>query len=161
MIGMKSVMWPNILNGVALGFLFVPLTVTAMGTLRPEQIGNATGLYNLMRNLGGSIGISLVTTLLARRAQVHQAVLVTHVTPYDSVAAQQLQALQNALAVGAGAVTAARQALAQIYALVVKQATLLAFVDTFRILALVSLCCIPTVFLLKRARAARGPVAAH
>jgi DHA2 family multidrug resistance protein len=160
MIGMNSVMWPNIINGVALGFLFVPLTVTAMGTLRPEQIGNATGLYNLMRNLGGSVGISLVTTLLARRAQVHQAVLVTHVTPYDSVATQQLQVLQNALAVGAGAVTAARQALAQIYALVLKQATLLAFVDTFRILALVSLCCIPAVFLLKRARA-RGPVAAH
>lgn len=60
-------------NGIAISFIFVPLTTSAMGHLRQEQVGNATGVYNLMRNLGGSIGIALVTTLLARRAETHQA----------------------------------------------------------------------------------------
>jgi DHA2 family multidrug resistance protein len=159
-ISMANVAWPNVVNGVSIGFLFVPLTVTAMATLRKEQIGNATGLYNLTRNIGGSVGISLVTTLLARRAQVHQVMLAAHVTPYDAAAQQYLLTLQQRFAAGAGAVDGARQALAALYAVVVKQATLLAFVDVFRFLAIVALLCIPFVLLLRKSKT-QGPVAIH
>ena len=159
-IGMVSVVVPNIINGLALGFLFVPLTTVAMGTLRPEQIGNATGIYNLMRNLGGSFGISAVTTLLARKAQVHQAMLAAHVTPYDPATQGWLARVTAALALKVGPVAAAQQALGLLYATVVKQATLLAFVDTFRLLGFLCLVCIPSVFLLRKARAA-GSVALH
>ena len=159
-IGMVSVVVPNIINGLALGFLFVPLTTVAMGTLRPEQIGNATGIYNLMRNLGGSFGISAVTTLLARKAQVHQAMLAAHVTPYDPATQGWLARVTAALALKVGPVAAAQQALGLLYATVVKQATLLAFVDTFRLLGFLCLVCIPSVLLLRKARAA-GSVALH
>ena len=77
-----DVVWPNIINGFAMGFVFVPLTTMAMGTLSNEQIGNASGIYNLMRNTGGSIGIAMMTTFLARGAQSHQATMVSHMTPY-------------------------------------------------------------------------------
>ncbi len=82
-ISVWSVIWPSVLNGVAISFIFVPLTTSTMGHLRQDQMGNATGIFNLMRNLGGSFGIAMVTTLLARRAQVHQAIMVAHMTPYD------------------------------------------------------------------------------
>ena len=159
-IAMSNVAWPSVINGIGSPLVFVPLTVAATATLRKEQIGNATGLYNLMRNIGGSVGISLATTLIARRAQVHQAMLAAHVTPYDAAAQQQLVTLQQLFAAGAGAVDAARQALAALYASVVEQATLLAFVDTFRLLAVVALLCIPAVLFLRRTKA-QGPVAVH
>jgi hypothetical protein len=66
-----------------MGFIFVPLTTAAMGALANEQVGNATGFYNVVRNIGGSVGIAAITTLLARGAQRHQALLVHHVSPYD------------------------------------------------------------------------------
>src|SRR3989442_1119075 len=66
-VTIASVAWPHVLSGLALGFIFVPLSTTSLGTLPKEEIGNATGIYNLMRNVGGSIGISMMTTLLAPR----------------------------------------------------------------------------------------------
>jgi DHA2 family multidrug resistance protein len=159
-IGMASVVWPNILSGVAIGFVFVPLATVAMGTLRPEQIGNASGIFNLMRNLGGSVGISLVTTWVARQAQVHQAMLVQHLTAYDPAMQQWLGTAQPALANHTGAVTGAQQAWAVLYNTLVAQATLAAYVDTFRMLALLCLACLPVVLLLGKARS-RGPVAVH
>ena len=66
-VTIASVAWPQVLSGLALGFIFVPLSTTSLGTLPKEEIGNATGIYNLMRNVGGSIGISMMTTLLAPR----------------------------------------------------------------------------------------------
>ena len=138
----------------------MPLTAAAVGTLKPPQMGNATGLFNLMRNLGGSVGISMATTLIARKAQVHQAMLVSHITPYDAPARQWMEATRAALTPKVGAVAAAQQSMAALYATVVKQATLLAFVDTFRLLAALCLLAIPTVLLLKRT-AVKGPISAH
>ena len=80
---MSNVVWPMVISGFAMGFIFVPLTTMAMGTLPNEQMGNASGVYNLMRNTGGSIGIAAVTTFLSRGAQVHQAAMSAHITPYD------------------------------------------------------------------------------
>ncbi len=77
---MGSVAWPNFINGFAGGFVFVPLTTMAMGRLRKQEIGNAAGIYNLMRNIGGSIGIASVTTMLVRGAQTHQNYLAANIS---------------------------------------------------------------------------------
>ena len=95
-----DVAWSNIalvtfLNGLANPLIFIALSTMSFATLRREQMGGATGIYNLMRNLGGSIGISMATTLLARRAQVHQNVMVAKMTPYDPVFQQRLEALRQ------------------------------------------------------------------
>ena len=159
-IAPSTMLWPIIISGLAMGFIFVPLSTTAVATLRNDEMGNATGLYNLMRNIGGSIGISAVTTMLARGAQVHQVPLAAHMTPYDFAFQEQLQTLTAKLATQVGQVAAAKQAVAIMYGELVRQANLLAFVDVFRTLGLICLLCIPTVLLLKRAKG-RGPVAAH
>ncbi len=72
-ISQWSLLWPIIISGIGTGLMFVPLSTTAVATLRNEQIGNASGLFNLLRNIGGGIGISVVETLIARRQQVHRA----------------------------------------------------------------------------------------
>jgi DHA2 family multidrug resistance protein len=149
-IAMASVVWPQVLSGLALGFIFVPLSATAVGTLPREEIGNATGIYNLMRNVGGSIGISMVTTLLARHAQIHQAILAQNVSPYDAEAVERLRQLQDYFASRVGPQAAESAAQAAVYATVVRQAMLLAFVDNFRLMAAVTLCCVPIVWLLRR-----------
>ena len=82
------------LMGFGTGFIFVPLTTLSVGTLRNDQIGSATGIQNLMRNVGGSVGISWVSTMLARYAQAHQAFMVGHVSPLDP--AYQAQAGRDA-----------------------------------------------------------------
>lgn len=155
-----TVIWPAIISGAGTAALFVPLATSAMGTLRSEQIGNASGLFNLMRNLGGSVGISMVTTLLERKAQVHQASLVQHLTPYDPAMQQWLETAQAALARQSGAVTGAQQAWAALYATLVKQAMLLAFVDVFRLLGMLCLFALPAVMLMRRARP-QGVVMVH
>ena len=149
-ISMSDVVWASIMNGMSTAMIFVPLSTLAMGRLRNEQIGSATGLYSLMRNIGGSVGISLVTTLLARRAQRHQAVLTPHLTPYDPAYVQARNALERYLAARTDKVSAQRQALGILYARVVQQATLLAFLDVFRSLSVLALICLPFAFLFAR-----------
>lgn len=160
-IATSNVVWPNIISGFAMGFIFVPLTTTTMGTLENEQIGNASGLYNLMRNTGGSIGITIVTTLLARGAQSHQATLISHLTPFDPAFQERLRQMIAALGSRGDPATAAQQAYGVIYGILVRQATLLSYLDIFRWLALLCLVGIPATFLFKRVRASKAPVAAH
>jgi DHA2 family multidrug resistance protein len=151
-VSMASVIFPTVLNGVAISFIFVPLTTATMSQLKQQQIGSATGLYNLMLNLGGSIGIALVTTLVARGAQAHQALMVGHLTPTDPVFTQRLAAAQHALAQQTDPVTASHQAYGLIYGTLNAQAHLWAFVDTFRIFGLMVLCCLPLILLFKRVK---------
>ncbi|MGD0744157.1 MAG: DHA2 family efflux MFS transporter permease subunit [Verrucomicrobiota bacterium] len=153
-VSMRSVIFPTVLNGVAISFIFVPLTTATMSQLRQRQIGSATGLYNLMLNIGGSIGIALVTTLIARGAQAHQALMVGHLTPTNPALTRQLHAAQAMLARHGDPVTAMHQAYALIYNRLNQQAHLWAFVDTFRIFALLVLCCLPLILLFKRVRQA-------
>jgi len=149
-IGPANVIWANVINGLATGFIFVPLTTSAMGMLRNEEMGNATGLYNLMRNIGGAAGIAIMTTFLARGAQVHQTILVSHMTPYDSAYTQQLHTLQTTLAPVSGTYAAGQQAQAIMGEQLSRQASLWAYVDDFRILAILALACIPFTLLLRR-----------
>src|SRR6266851_1369050 len=146
------------LSGVWLSpLIFIALSTMSFSTLRREQMGGATGIYNLMRNLGGSVGISMATTLLARRAQVHQNILVAKMTPYDPVFQQRLEALRQVLTPKVGASAAAQQALGILYKTLVAQATLLAFVDNFRLITVLAICSIPLALLLKRVRARPAP----
>jgi DHA2 family multidrug resistance protein len=159
-ISMWQVIWPSVLNGVAISFIFVPLTTSTMGYLPQAQIGNATGIFNLMRNLGGSLGIALVSTLLVRRAQVHQALMVGHLTPYDPVYQDRLTALQHALASQTGSVAALLQAQGLIYDSLLNQARLWGFVENFRLFGILCLLCLPLVLLFKKVRRGASPPAA-
>jgi len=152
---------PQIASGFAIGFVFVPLTVLATGTLRNEQIGNATGIYNLMRNVGGSFGIAAVTTMLARGAQTHQAAMISHLTPYDPVFREQISEMVTRMTANTDVLTASQQAYRAVYQTLVRQATLLAYIDIFRLLAFLCVLCVPAALLFKKVRARGGAVAMH
>ena len=157
-----NVIWPSVINGVAISFIFVPLTTMTMSQLAQQQIGNATGLYNLMRNLGGSIGIAFVTTMLARGAQTHQALLVEHFAQDDPQFTQLLAATAAGLAKQTDVVTAKLQAHEILYGMLDQQAHLLAFVDVFVLFGFMALAGIPLLFLFKKVKAAaKPPAGAH
>ncbi len=160
-IGLWNVIWPSVLNGVAISFIFTPLTTAAVGHLHQEQMGNATGIYNLMRNLGGSFGIALVSTLIVRRAQVHQALMVHNLTPFDPVYLQRVAAITHGLAPQSGPVLAQAQAQGLIYGSLLNQARLWAFVENFRLFGFLCLACMPLVFLFKPVRRGARPPAGH
>jgi DHA2 family multidrug resistance protein len=149
-VSAASVVWPSVLNGIAISFIFVPLTTATMGQLQQNQIGNASGLYNLMRNLGGSFGIAFVTTMLARGAQKHQALMVEHMTATDPAFTQQLGAAQHAFARHGDPVAAMSRAYSVLDQTLDAQAHLWAFVDNFHFFCFTALCCIPLVFLFKK-----------
>ena len=160
-ISMWSIIWPSILTGVGLSMLFVPLSTTTIGTLRQEEMGNASGIFNLMRNVGGSVGISMVTTLLARKAQLHQSEMSTHLVPSDLNFGVRTQSLQRLLGGSFDQPDTAHLALGRIYNELQRQATLLAYVENFRLLALACFFCVAGVFLLRRVRAKGPPGGAH
>jgi len=156
-MAMTNIQLPLFLQGVGMAFVFVPLTTTTMGMLTNEQMGNATGIFNLMRNIGGSIGISLATTFVARHAQDHQTTLAAHFTPYDAAYRERLQTLQTAL----NTPHDSSSALANLYHTLVQQATTMAYVDTFRWLALLCLIGTPAVILFKKVQSRGAPALAH
>jgi len=157
----SAVIWPSVINGVAISFIFVPLTTATMGHLAREQMSNATGLYNLMRNLGGSFGIAFVTTMIARGAQAHQALMTGHLASANPAFTHRLAALQDTLARQSGPVTAPNQAYGLIYQMLDRQAHLWAFVDNFTLLGWLALGCIPLLFLFKRIQRGKKPAVTH
>jgi DHA2 family multidrug resistance protein len=145
-----------------LGFLFVPINVMAFNFIPKEKTNNAAGIINLARNIGGSIGISAVTTMQARLAQSHQSMLVHNATPYELTYQNALHGLTNALiSGGASAAQALDQARALLYSQIVRQASMLAFIDVFWVLGATCLAMIPLMFLMKKTRPHRAPVAVH
>ena len=159
-ISMWQIAWPSIVTGVGLAMVFVPLAAVTMGNLPQSEMGNGSGIFNLMRNIGGSAGISLFDTYLARQSQAHQVTLVAHLTPENPIYRQRLQGLQEHLARHGVPAEAHQQAQGVIYHMVHRQSELLAFMGAFKTLALIALGCIVLVLLLKRIQA-RGPVAGH
>ena len=156
-ISQWSFLWPVVLSGFGAGFIFVPLSTTAVAGLPNEEIGNASGLYNLFRNVGGSVGIALVNTIIARHAQLHQSELVRSITPSSVTVQNQLHALQQYFQTqGYGPVDSMRKAYALIANAVTGQALLWSYVDDFRYMALLCFGCIPICFVLKKAVARRG-----
>jgi DHA2 family multidrug resistance protein len=131
-------------------FLFVPINVMAFAYIPREKTNSATGLINLTRNMGGSVGISLVTAAQTRMAQVSQSNLASNITALNPMYAGRLHNLQGALlAAGSSPTQAAQQAQALLYGEMLRQSAMLAFVDVFRILAWICVGLIPLMFLMK------------
>ncbi|HTZ97888.1 MAG TPA: DHA2 family efflux MFS transporter permease subunit [Terriglobales bacterium] len=151
--GYWDIFWPQVFQGVALAFLFVPLTAAAMASIDKEKMGNATSIFNLMRNIGGSFGIAIMTTFLSRREQFHQSRLVEKVQPGSLPTRQMLQGLQAWFHVrGYDSYTASRKAMGAVYGMVQQHASMLAFVEAFWVMAVIFLAMIPPVFLLRNPR---------
>ncbi len=141
----------RILQGIGLGFLFIPINTAAFADIPPNKSSNASAIINLSRNLGGSFGISLVQTWLTQGAQRHQVDLASHVDATSLQARSMLDSLTATIhQQGAPLVDAAHQAQATVYAFVRQQAMLLSFLDNFRFLCFMFLAFIPLVYLMKR-----------
>jgi DHA2 family multidrug resistance protein len=156
-ISQWSFLVPVILSGFGAGMVFVPLATTSMAELPNEEIGNAAGLFNLLRNIGGSIGISIVNTVVARHEQLHRVELSGHINA-ASVRFQQMLSSLTALAARTGA--SPQQAYAILNGLLSQQARLRAYVDDFQYMAAVCFLCIPIVFLLRKVVGKKGAVSA-
>jgi DHA2 family multidrug resistance protein len=152
--GYWDIFWPQFLQGVGLSLIFVPLTTISMAPIARERMGYATSLYNLMRNLGGSIGIATTGTLLFHNQQANTAWLGAHVNVYD-LSAQHAFARVRAgfLAAGADPVTATQRTYAALFGIVQRQASMVAFVGLFRLLGVIFLVLLPLLFLMKRPQA--------
>jgi MFS transporter, DHA2 family, multidrug resistance protein len=159
-VSMRNIVAPNILNGFGSGFIFVPLSTVTLGALRNDQIGNAAGIQNLLRNVGGSIGISFVSTMLARYAQAHQAFLAARISPLNPIYQQHIGALQKSLETRFSPVDALHRAHFLTYGTVLQQADYWAFVQLFYNIAWACAFCFVGVMLLHSVKGAK-PVAAH
>ncbi len=146
-----AVLWPRFVQGFGMGLVFVPLTTMALTAVSPAELPTASGLFNVVRNVGGSVGIAVTTTWLSRQTQVHMATLIGHVTPWSAATADRLARLQDVyLAAGADADTARRQALRHLYEEVQRQASMNAFADDFLRLAALFAVMVPLVWVMRR-----------
>ena len=147
------IIWSGVVQGLGLGLVFVPLSTVTFATLDPRYRTDATALFSLVRNIGSSIGISIVTVLLTRNTQINHAELAAPLTPFN----QNLTALSPAAAQGNPS------ALAQLDALVNQQALMISYVDDFKLMMLVTLAAVPLALLLRKpgGMPAGAPAAAH
>jgi DHA2 family multidrug resistance protein len=160
--GYWDIFWPQFLQGAGMALLFVPLTTVSMATIAPQRMGNATSLFNLMRNIGGSVGIALTGTYLQRHRQVVGAALGEHINVYDPVSRSMIAQITNGLiAAGSDAVTATQRAYVILEGMLFRQSSMVTFVTIFRILGVMFLVMIPLVFLMKRPKRGSAPAAAH
>jgi DHA2 family multidrug resistance protein len=147
-ISIWTVAVPNFLNGFAGGCTFVPLTMLAMGMLRKQEIGNASGIYNLSRNVGGSVGIAAIMASLVRGGQRHQTYLAANLDPSNPRVAALTQGLAARFhATGADPVSGQHMAFGAIYRMMAQQSVLLSYADNFRLIGYLSLACLPLMFL--------------
>jgi len=149
--GYWDIFWPQFIQGASLAMLFVPLTTATMDPIPKEEMGNATSMFNLMRNLGGSIGIAAATTFLFRRQQFHTHLLVANVNQYNAATRQMAASLTGSFASrGSDPVDAARRAYGAIWGMVLQQSAMVSFVDTFLALSVVFMVMLPLLLLMKK-----------
>ena len=158
-----TVIWPRIVLGIGMGFLFIPLTTLTMAEIKKEDMGNASAIYNLLRNLGGSFGVAFVTTVLTRRAQFHQHHLVDHLTPFDTnyqlVTSQTSHILQFK---GLSPAVADQGSLGIIYGKLLREASMISFNDAFHVLSVLMILVLPLVLIMRRPKTAGTmPPAGH
>jgi DHA2 family multidrug resistance protein len=158
-----SAMMARIVQSAGLAFLFVPINTLAFAFVPKERTNYATGIINLARNIGGSCGIAMVSTMLARRAQFHQSNLVSHLTPLDQNYNDTLHGIANMLVTkGSDSVQALQQAQGMVYGMVAQHSAMKAFVDDFWMLGVTFLCVIPLIFLMKSSGVHKAdPAAIH
>jgi DHA2 family multidrug resistance protein len=155
-----SLVWPRFVQGLGMGFVFLPLTTLSISTIRKESLPNATAAFNLIRNMGGSIGVAAVTTLLVRRSQFHQATLVGHVDVWDPATTARLARwTEHFLSQGADVFTARGRATTMLYRDTVAQAQVLAYVDEFRLLSAIFFAILLLIPFMRRVHTAPPPSA--
>ena len=152
---------PILLTGFGLSFVFVPISTAAYGTLKNEQIGNASGVFNLMRNVGGSIGISVAQTMLVRRTDLHQNEIINSVPQSGQQFQNAMHASQQALTPYYGHANTLLPAQTELYTQLGRQASNWAFVDVFRWLSLLCFFCVFIVWTLKKVKPGKAPAGAH
>ena len=150
-IAPRNISWPLVLNGFSMGFIFVPLTTLSMATLRQDEIYQATSIYALLRNIGGSVGIASLVAMNLRRAQVHQVTLVSHLTPTSPLFQDRLAGISATLG-NLGVGNPLQAAYQMVYRGVLQQAMLLSFMDVFRTLVFICLLCAPLAWIFQRGR---------
>ncbi len=151
--GYWDIFWPQIIQGSAMAFLFIPLMTVSMSAISKEKMGNATSIYNLMRNIGGSFGIATMTTFLARRSQVHQNHMISHISAFDHNTQMTIQGMTAWFQMhGSNSVEASKKALGAMYGMVQQQAMMLSFVEAFWVMGVIFLCMAPLLLLLRNAR---------
>jgi DHA2 family multidrug resistance protein len=160
--GQMDIMLPQFLQGMGMALLFVPLTTVSMSSIVPQKMGNATSLFNLMRNIGGGVGIAVTGTYLARHRQVVAAGLGENVSIYDPVTQSTLsQITQGMIAAGADVTTATQRAYVILHGMIMRQAAMVSFVTVFRLLGVLFLILLPLVLLMRRPSKGTAPAAAH
>jgi DHA2 family multidrug resistance protein len=158
--GTDELFWPLVERGAFTVLMFLPLSLATLGPLPKKDVSAGSGFYNLTRQLGGSVGIAVLTTLLEQREAFHSAVLLAKVSPYNLETVQRLDQLTGAFqSQGMDATTAHQQALAVLQQLVNAQAAVLSFADIFRVVGVAFLCSLPLLlFLGKGGAGAKAPV---
>jgi len=161
--GEEHFFWLLIIRGVGLGLLFVPITTLSLSTLKGKEIGDGAAFTGMMRQLGGSFGIALITTYISRHNMLHRADLVSHLDPTKPEVQSRLQGLtQMFMGKGSAYNVAHEQALKMIDLSVTKQAVVLSYMDVFLGIGLVFLLCVPFVLIIKKgAGKVKADVAAH
>jgi len=154
-IGPTTLLWPIVITGFALSFVFVPITTESYGTLSNEQIGNASGIFNLVRNIGGSVGIAAAQTLLTRRSAVHQTEITNYVSRTQTWLQQESNSLRNFLGQAGNPANSPPLSRGQLYRELGQQAMLWAYVDVFRWIALLCFACILLVWLFRKVHGKR------
>ena len=158
--GFWDIFWPQFLQGAGMALLFVPLTTVSMAAIQRDRMGYATSLFNLMRNIGGSVGIAITSTILQRHRQAAAARLGEHVTIYDGVTQSLFDQIRGGLmAAGADAATATQRAYAVLHGMVLREASMVSFVMLFRLLGVIFLALIPLVAIMSRPKAGEAPAA--
>ncbi|MGB9255387.1 MAG: DHA2 family efflux MFS transporter permease subunit [Candidatus Korobacteraceae bacterium] len=155
-VASRDFWWPLLVQGAALGFVFVPLTTITNGGIPNERMGNATSIFNLMRNIGASIGIAMVENVQFRAQQRHINILGEHVNPESLSAQQMIESMKHYfMSQGSSAAMATQQAYDSVWGLVQRQAAMLAYNDTFLFLAIIFAAMIPLLFLLRKPKAVK------
>jgi len=160
--GPAQTFWPLVLRGVGLGLIFVPLTNASMAELKPSELAQGTGMFNLTRQLGGSMGIAIMATLLTRFTVAKKAVLTEHVTTMDPISLGRLDGIVHGLiARGVSPLAAKQQALFMLDRQIQAQASVLAFSRIYILSGVILLAVLPLLFLFKtgKGRGSMGPAA--
>ena len=159
--GYWDIFWPQLVQGIGMSLLFVPLTTVSMDPIPRERMGNATSLFNLMRNIGGSVGIAVTGTMLSRNNQTTTSVLGANVTAYDPASQSMFAQMRGAfMAAGADVATATERAYAAMFGLVQRQAAMVSFVGIFQLMGILFLLLVPLVLLMERPKRRPSPEAA-
>jgi MFS transporter, DHA2 family, multidrug resistance protein len=161
-IGPFTLLVPIVLTGLALSFVFIPLATMSTSTIPNHEMGNATGLFNMLRNIGGSIGIAMASTAIIRRAAMHQTYLTEHLSPSAPALQQKSASLAAFLSHRIGLAGARPGSMGVIYGQLLRQAALLAYVDVFHWTAALALVCAVCTWLFKKpVKHAVSPPGAH